>query len=144
MCERYLGKARQAQGTVARASRIAKRSSLPEPTSSAYLVVTDDPIRTTPALALMMNALAPDQPERFVCGLDELELLVEYGRRGASIPSLVHNWQVQGRNISLQAHLAAKLAPWVGRPDPWDRVDLAAWIAGIPLERPPEPVVLAS
>lgn len=106
--QRYHGKAEQAEhtrqliGTVAEA---AFGQTLTDRARCAYVVVVDDPLPHSPALARALREEHPDRHPRFVCSRDELDLLIALSQNGWSMPSLVGSWQSQPHDQTLGGHL---------------------------------------
>jgi hypothetical protein len=78
---------------------------LPAVRSWTYLVVTDQALPANPALADALRRIRPDRHPRFVCSIDELELLLDAGARGWSVPGMVRTWQAGALEQTLAAHL---------------------------------------
>ena len=92
-CEDYHREADQAEAMARRLRDLVRAYELPGVHSWSYLVVTDQALPTNPALAAALRRVRPTRNPRFVCSIEEFELLVDAGIRGWSVPSLVRGWQ---------------------------------------------------
>jgi hypothetical protein len=95
--------------------------------------------RDRPGLAGQPGALRrirPARNPRFVCGIDELELLVDAAHRGWSVPGMVYTWQA----AALEQTLAGYLHRQVLSLTPLEDCDTARvtddWLAGLPTDDP--------
>jgi hypothetical protein len=61
------------------------------------MVVTDQALPASPALADALRRIHPACTPRFLCSIDELELLVDAGHRGWSVPGMVGSWKAGAR-----------------------------------------------
>lgn len=108
--EAYLAKRRQADALVANAPRI-----IGELRGSAVLasvdplLVVDEPLQVNPAFEQVIEKVSPGTNPRFVCSVDEFELLLELGEAGWDIPQAVENWQKDGRGQMLGTALMKQL-----------------------------------
>lgn len=124
-CRLYAEKAQQAEATLADLSRISSALGLPRPTSATYLLVTENPMPLTSAVAQELQRLDPRRNPNFVIGIEELELAVALSARGWSLPMGVHAWQGRGLYRAF-LHDLLKMANTIGL-DPWDIERARRW-----------------
>jgi hypothetical protein len=105
MATRYQHEADQAVATLAALDDIIPARHLPRVHGKAHLVVTDTPIPHSPAFLARLSALHSGRSPKFICSVDELELLVALGVRGWSVPSAVLGWQQSPERVPLEAKL---------------------------------------
>jgi hypothetical protein len=97
-CRAYAHKAEQAEATVAAFDRISRELNLPRPTSITYVLVTENPIPLTHAVAQELLRIDPRRSPRFILGIEELELAIALSVRGWSLPAGIQAWQDRGVN----------------------------------------------
>jgi hypothetical protein len=135
-CEGYHGEADQAEGMARRLGELVRAYGLPAVRSWTYLVVTDQALPASPALADALRRTRPARNPRFVCSIDEFELLVDAGARGWSVPGMVRTWQAGALEQTLAAHLDRQVLSLT----PLDDRDTAPvtddWLAGLPTDNP--------
>jgi hypothetical protein len=133
-CQAYHDEADQAEAMARRLGELVRAYDLPGVRSWTYLVVTDQALPTSPALANALRRIRPARNPRFVCGIDEFELLLDAGVRGWSIPGLVQGWQ----NGPLEQTLAARLQEAALSLTPLDDHDTAPlthdWLTDLPTD----------
>jgi hypothetical protein len=120
-CQTYHEKAEQAEAMARRLEELVRAYDLPSVRSWTYLVVTDQALPNNPALANALRRIHPGRNPRFICGIDEFELLLAAGVPGWSIPTLVRAWQTGG----LEQTLALRLQDVVLSLTPLDDHDTA-------------------
>jgi hypothetical protein len=135
-CQGYHHEADQAEAMARRLGELVRAYDLPGVRSWTYLVVTDQALPNSPALANALRRIRPARNPRFVCGIDEFELLLDAGVRGWSIPGLVQGWQ----NGGLEQTLAMRLQDAILGLTPLDDRDIAPlthdWLAELPTDDP--------
>ncbi len=135
-CQGYHDEADQAEAMARRLGELVRAYDLPSVRSWTYLVVTDHALPTSPALANALRRIRPGRNPRFVCGVDEFELLLDAGVRGWSIPGLIQGWQ----NGPLEQTLALRLQDAILSLTPLDDRDSAPlthdWLADLPTDDP--------
>jgi hypothetical protein len=135
-CEDYHREADQAEAMARRLRDLVRAYELPGVQGWSYLVVTDQALPTNPALAAALRRIRPTRNPRFVCSIEEFELLVDAGIRGWSIPSLVRGWQTSQLEQSLAGHLHSNML----RLTPLEERDTEPfandWLAGLPTDDP--------
>jgi hypothetical protein len=135
-CTGYHAKADQAEAMARRLGELVRAYDLPTVRSWTYLVVTDQALPASPALADAMRRIHPTRNPRFVCDIDELELLVDAGHRGWSVPGMVGSWQAGALEQTLGAHLHRQVLSLT----PLENRDTAPvtddWLAGLPTDDP--------
>ena len=135
-CQGYHDEADQAEAMARRLGELVHAYNLPSVRSWTILVVTDQALPTSPALANALRRIRPGRNPRFVCGIDEFELLLDAGVPGWSIPGLVRSWQ-DGR---LEQTLGSRLQDAVLSLTPLDDRDTAPlthdWLADLPTDDP--------
>jgi hypothetical protein len=104
-CQGYHHQADHAEAMARRFGELVHAYDLPSLRSWTYLVVTDQALPNSPALANALPRIRPARNPRFVCGIDEFELLLDAGVRGWSIPGLVQGWQTGGFEQTLASRL---------------------------------------
>jgi hypothetical protein len=135
-CEDYHREADQAEAMARRLGGLVRGYGLPRVHSWAYLVVTDQALPTSPALAAALRRIRPRRDPRFVCSIEEFELLLDAGIRGWSIPLLVQGWQTSMLEQSLGAHLHRKML-WLTPLDGRDTRPLGDdWLSELPTDDP--------
>lgn len=77
--------------------------------SAVPLVVTDEPLPSNPALEREIGARRPGWNPRFVCSIDEFELLLDLVEAGWDAPALVEDWQRRGDGQMLGTFMRAQL-----------------------------------
>ena len=132
LAERYQQEADQAFATMERSHAIAATIHGPTPRFSTALVVAEQPILHTPALAQLLRPLRGNRHHRVVCGADEYEALIGLGHAGWSVPSIIAGWQTGRPECTLVQHLArlAEIRP------PADRrsdVAIEEWLKHLPV-----------
>jgi hypothetical protein len=133
-CEDYHREADQAAAMARRLGELVCAHGLPGVRSWTYLVVTDQALPTNPALAAALRRIRPGRNPRFVCDIEEFELLLAAGIRGWSIPSLVYGWQTSQLEQSLAGHLYHKIR-WVTPLEERDTEPVDHdWLAGLPTD----------
>ena len=135
-CAGYHEEADQAEAMACRLGELVGAYDLPAVRSWTYLVVTDQALPASPALADALRRTRPARNPRFVCNVDELELLVDAGHRGWSVPGMVHTWQAGALEQTIAAHLDRQVLSLT----PLDDRDTAPvtddWLAGLPTDDP--------
>jgi hypothetical protein len=135
-CEAYHKKADQAEAMARRLGELVHAYDLPCVRSWIYLVVTDQALPTSPALANALRRIRPGRNPRFICGIDEFELLLDAGVPGWSIPGLIRSWQ----NGRLEQTLGSRLQDAVLSLTPLDDRDTAPlthdWLTDLPTDDP--------
>jgi len=136
-CQGYHDEADQAEAMARRLRELVHAyDDLPSVRSWTCLVVTDQALPNSPALANALRRIRPGRNPRFVCGVDEFELLLDAGVRGWSIPGLVRSWQ-DGR---LEQSLGSRLQDVVLSLTPLDDRNTAPlthdWLADLPTDDP--------
>jgi hypothetical protein len=133
-CERYHYEADQAAAMARRLGELVRAYGLPSVRSWTYLVVTDQALPNSPALANALRRIRPGRNPRFVCGIDEFELLLDAGVPGWSIPALIRSW----RNGPLEQTLGSRLQDAILSLTPLDDRDTAAlthdWLTDLPTD----------
>ena len=93
-------------------------------------------VEPSPALANALRRIRPARNPRFVCGVDEFELLLDAGVRGWSIPGLVQGWQTG----PLEQTLGQRLQDVVLSLTPLDDRETAPlthdWLSDLPTDDP--------
>jgi hypothetical protein len=134
--EDYHREADQAEAMARRLGELVRAHGLPGVRTWTSLVVTDQALPTNPALATALRRLRPGRNPRFVCDIEELELLLDAGIRGWSIPLLVHNWKSSQLEQSLGGHLHRRML-WVTSLEDRDTGPFADdWLTGLPTDDP--------
>ena len=135
-CQSYHDEADQAEAMARRLGELVRAYDLPGVRSWTYLVVTDQALPTSPALANALRRIRPARNPRFVCGVDEFELLLDAGVRGWSIPGLVQGWQTG----PLEQTLGQRLQDVVLSLTPLDDRETAPlthdWLSDLPTDNP--------
>jgi hypothetical protein len=136
MATRYQHEADQALSTAQQMPRIAREFGLARPEFVTHLVVTNVPIPHTPAFLGRLRK-ARDRHPKFVCGITELELIVELGQAGWSVPNIIGGWQAQPDDGSLDTHLVRLCAMLSPRSESTNDNDDAIhhWIRLLPTDR---------
>jgi hypothetical protein len=135
-CAGYHAKADQAEAMARRLGELVRAYDLPAVRSWTYLVVTDQALPASPALADALRRIRPARNPRFICGIDELELLVDAGHRGWSVPGMVHNWQAGALEQTLAAHLHHQVLSLTPLEDRDTAPVTHDWLAGLPTDDP--------
>ena len=130
LAERYQAEADQAVSTVDKLTDVSHRLRLPTATSATFLVVAETTIALTPLFLQEMHALRPDRTPKFLCSADDLELLVELGRTGWSVPTAIRSWQSAPGLASLSTHLVQLATIKAPRPQSGNAV--RRWIHNFP------------
>lgn len=119
LLEEYLKKRRQATALAVNAAKVLGPllgGGPVAPSDVVPLVVTDEALPTNPAFERAALAFAPEANPRFVCSVDEFELLLDLAGHGWDVGGLVRNWQTRGRGQMLGTFLqhAARVTPTGG------------------------------
>jgi hypothetical protein len=135
-CADYHAEADQAEAMARRLGELVRAYDLPAVRSWTYLVVTDQALPASPALADALRRIHPTRNPRFVCSIDELELLVDAGHRGWSVPGMVGSWQAGALEQTLAAHLDRQIL-WLTPLEDRDTAPVTDdWLAGLPTDDP--------
>jgi hypothetical protein len=135
MAARYQGEADQAVATLSQLPQITSALSVPRATLATYLVVSDTPVPHSPAFLAALRDLRPERTQKFICGVAELELLVQLGIRGWGVPAAIAAWQTTPEAMPLEAHLG-RMAE-IFRPVREPHSDLVErWVRRLPVEHP--------
>ena len=97
----HLGKLGQAQATASSLHKATANASWAPPRESTCLVVCDLPLLPTMGLQEVFRQISGLRHPPFICSISEYELLIAFGQRGFSVPSLVMAWQQGRRDIPL-------------------------------------------
>lgn len=124
-CVAYSDKAEQAEATLNELGRIAEHLGLPRPTSMTYIVVTENPLPLSNALAHELLKINPRRNPCFVVAIEELELAMRLVERGWSFPAGVAAWQGRGLYRPFLYDLL-DMANKVGL-NPWDLEPARRW-----------------
>jgi hypothetical protein len=135
-CAGYHAKADQAEAMARRLGELVRAYDLPAVRSWTYLVVTDQALPTSPALADALRRIRPARNPRFVCGVDELELLVDAGHRGWSVPGMVNSWKTGALEQTLAAHLHRQVLSLTPLEDRETTPVTDDWLTGLPTDDP--------
>jgi hypothetical protein len=135
-CQTYHRKADQAEAMARRLGELVCAYDLPSVRSWTILIVTDHALPTSPALANALRRIRPARNPRFVCSIDEFELLLDAGVPGWSIPGLIQGWQ----SGPLEQSLGSRLQDAVLSLTPLDDRDTAPlthdWLTDLPTDDP--------
>lgn len=107
----YLRKRSQSDALIADARSIISRLSGTEHATVAAavpLVVTDEALPSDPAFERAIRSKDPGGNPRFVCSVEEFELLLDLAEAGWDIAGLVQNWQLHGQGQMLGTFLQAQ------------------------------------
>jgi len=130
MANRYQAKADQAVATIRALSTLSAGLRIPTPTSATYLVVTETAVPHSPVFQRTLAALRPDRTSKFVCDIGDLEMLVDLGLAGWSVPRAVASWQAKPDEIPFEVHLddMSRTLP----PTRSSRYSPADWLSRLP------------
>jgi hypothetical protein len=135
-CADYHAEADQAEAMARRLGELVRAYDLPAVRSWTYLVVTDQALPASPALADALRRIRLTRNPRFVCGIDELELLVDAGHRGWSVPGMIGSWQASALEQTLAVHLHRQVL-WLTPLEDRDTAPVTDdWLAGLPTDDP--------
>ena len=134
MAERYQDEADQAGTTLEHLTTVTAALGVPRPTRSTLLVVSDTPVPYSPLFLTALGRLRPARTNKFVCGIAELELLVQLGIRGWDVPSAVNAWQTKPEAAPLEAHLGHMAAILRPRDEP-DADLVKRWMPWLPVDQ---------
>jgi hypothetical protein len=135
-CEAYHHEADQAEAMARRLGELVRAHGLPGVRSWTYLVVTGQALPSSPALAAALRRIRPNRTLRFVCNVEEFELLLAAGIRGWSIPLLVQGWQASQLEQSLGGHLHRRML-WLTPLDEHGTEPLGDdWLTELPTDGP--------
>ena len=119
-CKGYLREANQAIATAEALPLVVARLGLPAVRSCTYLVVTEDSLPYTPALAHQLRLLAPERSPKFVIGIDEMERVLELATAGWNAVELIQRWQADPQDVPLWSFLNVNDWAMPGKPLPMD------------------------
>jgi hypothetical protein len=135
-CAGYHAEADQAEAMARRLGELMRAYHLPAVRSWTCLVVTDQALPASPALADALRRTHPARNPRLVCGIDELELLVDAGARGWSVPGMVRTWQAGALEETLAAHLHRQVLSLTPLEDRDTAPVTDDWLTGLPTDDP--------
>jgi hypothetical protein len=135
-CVGYHNEADQAEAMSRQLGDLVHAYNLPAVRSWTYLVVTDQALPANPALADALRRIRPDRHPRFVCSIDELELLLDAGACGWSVPGMVRTWQAGALEQTLAAHLHRAILSVTPLDDRDTEPITDDWLAGLPTDDP--------
>ncbi len=121
LVDQYIQKAKQARAVFDSEVNLSRFVVATAPGAATYLVVTDVPITYVPPLAAVLRARDPAGAPRFVCGIEDLVMLVDLCSAGWSFPAAILAWQRGPFDLPLRTHLE-KLARFRS-PSSWSNVD---------------------
>jgi hypothetical protein len=133
MAERYQEEADQAVATIDQLPAVASALGHPIPTRATYLVVSDTPVPYSPAFMAERRNLRPERTQKFICGVAELELLVQLGIRGWGVPAAITAWQTKPETMPLEAHLG-HMAEILGPCLASDSGVVERWVQRLPVQ----------
>lgn len=130
MAVRYQAKADQAVATTGALGTLSAGLRIPAPSSATFLVVTETAVPHSPVFQRTLGDLRPDRTSKFVCDIGDLEMLVDLGLTGWSVPRAVANWQANRDEIPFAGHLAGMARTLAPSRSP--RYNPADWLSHLP------------
>lgn len=130
MANRYQDEADQALKTIARLPDLAAGLGLPTAERATHLVVTETAVPHSPAFLRKLHELRPERTSKFVCSAEDLEMLVNLGVAGWSVPGAVFAWQGKSAEIPLNVHLQEMMSILSPAREP--RTQAEDWVALLP------------
>jgi hypothetical protein len=130
MARRYQDKADQAVATIGALCTLSAGLRIPTPSSATFLVVKETAVPHSPVFQRTLGALRPERTSKFVCDIGDLEMLVDLGLTGWSVPRAVANWQAGREEILFESHLAEMARTLAPTRTP--RYSAAHWLSHLP------------
>lgn len=121
LVEQYVEKAKQARAVLNGDVDLDRFKAATSTNAPTYIVVTDVPATYVPPLASVLRERDPEGIPRFVCGIEDLVMLVDLCTAGWSFPAAVMAWQQGQNDLPLRTHLE-RLAG-LRSPSQWSNVE---------------------